>query len=569
MAAYTYHHWQDDDGREGLIDFEQYYTFPSPSKNHAGGAGIFNRLLKRQYRQVDDSCQYAKKKQQLASQSLKSLSKSQSKSRQWGADLRSDQPCPVQGSPTTPAAMRAFSSSTSSSTNLKARHRQCNPDQSPRPSAVGSALSAPPIAATTADQQPNIFSRLLRRAQSKKALKPAKPNTAEKQDAAPPLPAAKEPGDDVAAQGEDNQRTAAMERKSTLRLKKSIRSRFRGPEQPPRQPEATEPRKPSAVYVPRHAAADFTRTAVPNPDAAARFASFDDARRRPSSSSQAPVSPTLHRPRTSPGHHNNPNNDGEDYFQQPQLLLQPQQAQQSNQAKRRSWALSNTESRPNRFSFASYNAEADFTTAEATSKAAASATVDDHEMLLQPNSADQAEQRPRQSSKRHSYRLVPDPHDSVIEEETDFQRFLNQAAEEDRRYRQDLWRTLSQRSRAAGGAGILPPPVVSRDAGELDLQVLLGGADWTTTAKPQRDPSRERSSNGNSNKRASDSHRKRASLISYRSQTDRTKQQQLMQQDAENAPPLPSAEVKANRRHSVTKRVQEYFKPEGVVNLHD
>ncbi|KAK7956672.1 uncharacterized protein PG986_005894 [Apiospora aurea] len=569
MAAYAYHHhWQDDDGRDGLIDFEQYYTFPPHPKNHAGGQGLFNRLLKRQYRQVDDSCQYAKKKQQLASQSPQSLSQSQSKSRQWGADLRSDQPCSAQGSPTTPAAMRAFSSSTTSSTNLKPRHKQCNPDQSPRPSAVGGAPPASPIATTTAaDQQPNIFSRLLRRAQSKKALKPVKPDTAETQCAAPPLPAAKEPRDDVAAaQGEDSQGTAAMDRKSTLRLKKSIRSRFRGPEQPPRQPEATEePRKPSAVYVPRHAAADFTRTAVPNPDAAARFASFDDARRRLSSSSQAPVSPTLHRPRTSPGHHHNPNKDEEDYFQQPQQLLQPQQAQQSNHTERRSWAPSNTESRSNRFSFASYNTEADYTTAATPKAAAASTTVDDHEApLLQPSSLDQAEQqRPRQS-KRHSYRLVPDPHDAVIEEETDFQRFLNQAAEEDRRYRQDLWRTLSQRSRAAGGAGILPPPVViGRDAAdELDLQVLLGGADWSTTTKPQ-EPSRERS---NSNKRASNSHRKRASVISYRSQTDRTKQQQ---QDMNNAPPLPSAESKASRRLSMTKRVQGYFKPGGVVNLRD
>ncbi|KAK8090637.1 hypothetical protein PG994_000142 [Apiospora phragmitis] len=526
MAGYSYHHWQDDDGRDGLIDFEQYYTFPSRSKSHAGGQGILHRLLKRQYRHVDDTCQYAKKKQQLASQSSKSLSKS----RQWGTDQRSDQSCQAPASPTTPATMRAFSSN-----NLKARHKQCNPDQQ---SSRQSAPSASP-ATTNTDQQPGIFSRLLRRAQSKRTLKSTKSNTAEELHTVSPLPAGKEPRKDAAAQGEDSQRTATAERKPTLRLRKSIRQRFRGAEQLPRQPEATETKTaPAAVYVPRHAAADFSRTADPNPEAAARFASFDQVRRHPSSSSQhARGSLTLQRPRTSPGDPHKPNDDG--CFQQQQQLQVPRQPQQNDSVKRRSWAGSNTESRSNRFSFASHNAESDYTAAAPPNAAAAAAPAvddDDDEAPLQPSNADQAEPRPRQN-KRHSYRLVPDPHDAVIEEETDFQQFLHQAVEEDRR----------------------------RDA-EHDLQFLLGGTEWNSK-QPQQLPSMDRS-----NKRASESHRKRASMVSYRSQTDRTKQQQQQQQrqrqDSE-IPDLTSADLKVKRKPSVSKRVQGYFKPDAVTNLRD
>ncbi|KAK8119120.1 uncharacterized protein PG998_003746 [Apiospora kogelbergensis] len=72
MAAYSYHHWEEEeDGRDGLIDFEQYYTFPPRPPNHVGGQGILHRLLKRQYRPVDvyDNCHHArKKKQQLGRQ---------------------------------------------------------------------------------------------------------------------------------------------------------------------------------------------------------------------------------------------------------------------------------------------------------------------------------------------------------------------------------------------------------------------------------------------------------------------------------------------------------------------
>ncbi|KAK7982060.1 hypothetical protein PG996_009752 [Apiospora saccharicola] len=574
MAGYSYHdHWQDDDdGRDGLFNFEQYYTFPSRSKNHhAGSQGIFHRLLKRQYRQVDDSCQYASKKQQLTSKSSKSLSQSKNRQRGGTADLRSDQqPCQAvlqQGSPTTPpTAMRAFSSSN----NLGTRHKQCNPGQSHRRSSgVGGTPSTTSPAATTANQQqqqPNLFSRLLRRAQSKKSLKHAQPGTAveEEHHTVPSLPATKDLGNNIAAREGDGQKTATMERKSTLRLKKSIRSRFRGAEQLPQQPEPTETKKTPAVYVPRHAAADFSRTAVPNPDATARiFASFDEGRRHPSSSSNAPASPTLLRPRTSPGHqHNPPDDDGEDYFQQPQKPLQLLQRQQSNyHAKRRSWAPGHSESRSNRFSFASYNAEADYTTAPPplSPSAAASSPVDasDEKTPLRPGSSsgDQSaneQQRPRQSQ-RHSYRLVPDPHDAVIDEETDFQRFLNKAAEEDRQYRQDLWRTLSQRTRAVGLAGLLPPPEP-----DLDLQALLGGADWNT-----KQPGKEL---GKQDKRASNSHRKRASMISYRSQTDR--QGKLPQELVPTVPIIVDTKV-VRRKPSVTKRVQEYFRPEALANLRD
>lgn len=570
MAGYSScgHRWQDDDARDGLIDFEQYYTFPSRPKNHHGSSqGIFHRLLKRQYRQVDDSCQYTSKKQHLASQSSKSLS--WSKTRQWGAtaDLRSDQqPCQAalgQGSrATSPTAMRVFSSADS----LGARHNQCNPDQSPRrSSSVGGAPPASPTV-TTADQQqqPNLFSRLLRRAQSKKTLKSVQPSTtAEEHHVVPPLPAAaKEPRNNVAATGEDGHRTATMERKSTLRLKKSIRSRFRGSEQLPRQPEPTEAKKSPAVYVPRHAATDFSRTAVPNPDATARFASFDEGRRRPSSSSNAHASPTLIRPRTSPGHHHNPRVDEEDYSQPPQQPLQRLQPQQQNNhhAKRRSWAPSHTESRSNRFSFASYNAEADYTTA-APPLSPTSVDASDEKTPLRPgSSSDQAaaekEQRPRQTQ-RHSYRLVPDPHDAVIEEETDFQRFLSQAAEEDRQYRQDLWRNLSQRSRAAGLAGILPPPEP-----DLDLQALLGGANWHTNNAEQQ-PGKELSKQ---EKRLSNSHRKRASMISYRSQTDRLGKPQP---DLVPAVSLIVDPKIVKRKPSMTKRVQEYFRPEALASLRD
>lgn len=363
-----------------------------------------------------------------------------------------------------------------------------------------------------------------------------------------------------------------MDRKSTMRLKKSLRSRFRGSEQLPREPEPTETKKAPAVYVPRHAAADFTRTAVPNPDAAARFASFDERRRRPSSSSNAPASPTLIRPRTSPGRPHNPRDDDEDYFQQPQQplqLLQPQQ--DSYHAKRRSWAPSHTESRAKRFTFASYNAEADYTTAAAPLSPSATASLvdaSDEKTPLRPSSSsDQAaaaaaaaaaaekEQRPRQSQ-RHSYRLVPDPHDAIIEEETDFQRFLNKAAEEDRQYRQDLWRTLSQRTRAAGRAGLVPPPPEP----DLDLQALLGGADWHSKPPPGKELSKLE-------KRASNSHRKRASMISYRSQTDR--QGKLPHPDAVPAVPLIVDAKVVRRKPSVTKRVQEYFRPEALANLRD
>ncbi|KAK7998205.1 hypothetical protein PG989_006245 [Apiospora arundinis] len=560
MAGYySYHTWEDDDdGRDGLIDFEQYYTFPSRSKNHAGGQGILHRLLKRQYRPVDDNCHHAKKKQQLVSQNSKSLS--QSKGRQWGAADRCSnsgfdqhQPCQAQGSPTTPAAMRAFSSSN----NLRPRQKkEFNPDQSTRQSgADGAPTPASPstnaTTATSADQQPNLFSRLLRRAQSKKTLRPAKPNTAEERHDVPQLPAVKESRYDGAVRGEDdNQRTTVAERKPTLRLRKSIRQRLRGPEQQPRQPEAKEiTNKPAPVYVPRHAAADFTRTAVPKSDAAARFASLDEPRRRPSSS-HAPVSPNLERPRTSPGHQHSQNDNDDNGTQQ---LVPPQP---NTDMKRRSWAMSNTESRKNRFSFASYNAEADY-----GAVAPSSPVVDSDETPLHPsNNPDMTEQQRQRQSKRHSYRLVPDPHDAVIEEETDFQRFLNKAAEEDRQYRQDLWRTLSQHSRAAGGAGILPPPPM--DNSDLDLQALLGGVDWSATTKQQQ---RERSNSYN--KRASNSHRKRASMISYRSQTDRSgKQQQQQQLDLGDAPALPSP---VKRKPSVTKRVQEYFKPEALSNPRD
>ncbi|KAK7927640.1 hypothetical protein PG985_004638 [Apiospora marii] len=578
MAGYSYHgHWQDDDARDGLIDFEQYYTFPPrPNKNHhANSQGIFHRLLKRQYRQVDDSCQYTSKKQQLASQSSKSLSRSKTRQRGTTADLRSDQqPCQAaQGLGSracSPTAMRVFSSAN----NLGARHNQCNlPDQPPRRSSgVGGAPSAS-TTITAADhqqlqqqqQQPNIFSRLLRRAQSKKALKLVQPSTAaEEQQIVPPLPtAAKEPRKDVAATCEDGQKTATMERKSTLRLKKSIRARFRGPEQLPRQPESTESKKAPAVYVPRHAATDFSRTAVPNPDAAARFASFDEGRRRPSSSSNAPASPTLVRPRTSPGHHHTPRVDeDDDYFQPPQQPLQLLQPQQNDyHAKRRSWApTSHTESRSKRFSFASYNAEADYTTA-APPLSPASIDASDEKTPLRPSSssdqtaAAEKEQRPRQSQ-RHSYRLVPDPHDAVIEEETDFQRFLSKAAEEDRQYRQDLWRTLSTRSRAAGLAGLLPPPEP-----DLDLQALLGGADWhaNNADQPGKEPSKQE-------KRASNSHRKRASMVSYRSQTDRTGKPQP---DPVPAVPLIVDTKVVKRKPSMSKRVQEYFRPEALANLRD
>lgn len=214
--------------------------------------------------------------------------------------------------------------------------------------------------------------------------------------------------------------------------------------------------------------------------------------------------------------------------------------------------MSNTDSRTNRFSFASYNAEADYVAAAPAN----AAVVGCDETPLQPTSnADlSGQQRPRQS-KRHSYRLVPDPHDAVIEEETDFQRFLSKAAEEDRQYRQNVWRTLP------------PLPAVDHNVPDLDLQALLGGVDWNTTTKPQQS-GRERSNSYN--KRASNSHRKRASMISYRSQTDRTgKQQQQQPPNSDNMLAPPSTDLKVKRKPSVTKRVQEYFKPEALTNHRD
>ncbi|KAK8119119.1 uncharacterized protein PG998_003745 [Apiospora kogelbergensis] len=445
--------------------------------------------------------------------------------------------------------MRAFRSSN----NLRARQpKECNPDQSTRPSgaytAPSTSASASALAssnATHADQQPNLFTRLLRRAQSKRTLKP------EERRAAPPLPAAKESRHDVAVHGEDgDQRTTTAERKPTLRLRKSIRDRFRGPEQQSKQPDAPETtNKPAVVYVPKHAAVDFTRTAVPKPDAVTGFPSLDEPRRQPSSSSHAPVVPNLDCPRTNSVHHEGLDDNDLKYLQQQLQLLQPQT---SNDVKRRSWAMSNTDSRTNRFSFASYNAEADYVAAAPAN----AAVVGCDETPLQPTSnADlSGQQRPRQS-KRHSYRLVPDPHDAVIEEETDFQRFLSKAAEEDRQYRQNVWRTLP------------PLPAVDHNVPDLDLQALLGGVDWNTTTKPQQS-GRERSNSYN--KRASNSHRKRASMISYRSQTDRTgKQQQQQPPNSDNMLAPPSTDLKVKRKPSVTKRVQEYFKPEALTNHRD
>lgn len=312
------------------------------------------------------------------------------------------------------------------------------------------------------EPQPGLFRRILHRAVSKTNLRAASH--------APPSSQTL-PEEDPTAPPRRHGRGEATPQP---RPKSSFR-RLRSKPDPHPDSEAETPQlRTFEAYIPRHAATDFSRTACSR-EGSTRFHSFDEERRR----AVLLDSPSTERPGTSPG-----------------LLL----------------VTTQTQDRPGRPAGAP------------TSKAPKGAGHDEDESNcriapLPPPTAVPA----KRHGTRHSYKLASDPFEAppAPPELSDYQKFIQKAVEEDRQHREELWRTISQRSSRGHHDAMIP--------NHPDLNM----------GHPAESRRRERRGSTGA---------KKTSLLSYRSHADRQ----------ESGPPKQVGKRTSNRS---LRRLHDYFKP--------
>lgn len=191
---------------------------------------------------------------------------------------------------------------------------------------------------------------------------------------------------------------------------------FRRLRSKPDSPDESEAEPPNRVltfeaYVPRHAAADFSRTACSR-DGGARFHSFDEDRRR----AVLEAAPPTERPGTSPGLPLAPSPPSPDQAPPPSRPAGGAPARQPL-----SVVGLGADGRPCRIA----------------------------PLPLPPLPA------AKRHVPRHSYKLASDPFEAPPEL-SDYEKFIQKAVEEDRQHREALWRTLSQRSARGRGDGAAP-----------------------------------------------------------------------------------------------------------------
>ena len=262
------------------------------------------------------------------------------------------------------------------------------------------------------------------------------------------------------------------------RPKSSFRRLRSKPDQHP-EGEVEAPRlRTLEAYVPRHAANGFSRTA--SRDGSARFPSFDEDPRKVLDSL-----PTEH-PGTSPG----------------LLLVTPQSRD------RLSGPAGAEKGQPLKV---------------------AGLTGEEGRCRIAPLQPPPTTVPAKRHATHHSYKLASDPFEAPPEL-SDYQKFIQKAVEEDRRHREELWRSISQRSLRGRNAlvrnhpdsGMSPPVEVSR----RERQGSTGG--------------------------------KRTSLLSYRSHADR--------QERRPADPGPPRQVGMRASNPSLRRLHDYFKPQATVH---
>ncbi|ORY59707.1 uncharacterized protein BCR38DRAFT_488725 [Pseudomassariella vexata] len=355
--------------------------------------------------------------------------------------------------------------------------------------------------------QPGFISRLLRRAQSKKNLRPKSSSHSARESTTIP-------DNNKRVEAEINcqeEQTEVLTRKTSSRHKTTAsRSRFYS--DPPPTTEAPGIKRPLQVYIPKHAAADFSRMPISPRDITARYSSLDEERRL----TLSPPPPQLPRSSTSTSTSTS-------------IGQTRDESELLRDARRPTVATIDTMV-PNDEGLDRVS------TGEALDKT----------FLQPPPSSLRLEAKRHSHQKRHSFKIAADPR-KVPEkdhESSDYQLFMQKAMDDERHEREELWRTISQRSRRT--PMVIDHPDVNMNVCSLQRSGTFG------------DKEREK----RTSKRLSNSW-KRASHVSRRQSVDEHRRSFIYGGDTATVTGVSEGTNRdLQRKSSVTKRIQEYVKPE-------
>lgn len=363
----------------------------------------------------------------------------------------------------------------------------------------------------TQPAQTGLFSRILRRATSRRNLSPK-------------IPGQYETIPEMNHQFDSEDR-AALRPKSPTKKKISIRSRFYSE---PKPVPAEIKRTPADIYVPRHAATDFARMSLQGPrraDTTGRYRSLDLTKENGRLSFAPQPRPGTARTL--------PNNRGSVSDASHQEVPLPQ--------------IAKTGITPHAVS-----------STDGVARPVTSATAD----TLEPNDVGEngeatesttLQPPPTPSNRnfsRRSIRPTPDPHEAMPagpqpempQDPSDFQVFMQKAIDEDQKHREDPLRTISQRT----GRKVAP--------NHPDLNMSACGLERSGTFGGSRRNSR-RTSNGY----------KRTSVVTRGSGTDNKRKSFVYgEENAGFSVGTDTQNCHIRQRSSLSTKIQEYVKPAKV-----